>query len=491
MKIHPAVLMVLTWGGAFALFFILPFNLVGRTMSLYGLMVLAMFIATFCGGALLASRPFPQARHDPSLRIDWRRADKILLLVTSLTILVFLIDLQGKNVFDLASAYSERSDRATDLLNGAASDSTIWFQIGFLLYPSSYVYLVREVGFQPHPKLWRMGVFGVLPSLLAALSMGGRAGLLFAIIYAVVGYLVRQHVFPAAPRRKTPAARRQNQQQQQQQQQLRQPPSPALRRPAPRKKEALKLGMGSKLTLGVLASLSMVYFIQVFVTRAAGGGGIEAIFGRIGLDWGVSFDGHFSNIYYAVFGVEGTYLIFVFAWYAIQGIVMSNTIFTDYEGPMLMGTYGIDLVSAVMRRVNGDFVGDGFAHLLRMNVYGFVPSSFGSLYVDLKFFGLIPCLIWGWLTGFVYRKIRSGMDPRYLLLSPFIVVGILFSLNNTPIGLSNGLVLHFWLLLTFFLARTVRTKAADRPGRPGEARPQAEGKSLSAQPAAHPGQGRV
>lgn len=445
MKLHPAVLMLLTWGAAFALFFILPFNLVGRTMSLYGLMVLAMFVGTFCVGALMASRPFPQARRDPSIRIDWRRADKILLVVTSITILVFLIDLQGKNVFDLASAYSERSDRATDLLNGAASDSTIWFQIGFLLYPASYVYLVREIGFRPNPKLWRLGMFGVLPSLLAALSMGGRAGLLFTIIYAVFGYLLRQHVFPATPRRHVPAPHH--------------PTAATLRSPRrPRKNGALKLGMASKLTLGVLSALSMVYFIQVFITRAAGGGGIENIFGRIGLDWGVSFDGHFSNIYYSVFGVEGTYLIFVFAWYAIQGIVMSNTIFTDYDGPMLMGTYGIDLVSAVMRRVNGDFVGNGFDHLIRLNVYGFVPSAFGSLYVDLKFFGLIPCLIWGWLTGFVYRNVRMGLDPRYLLLSPFIFVGILFSLNNTPIGVSNGLVQYCWLILTFLLARTVRVK---------------------------------
>lgn len=493
MKIHPALLMVLTWGGAFALFFILPFNLVGRTMTLYGLMVQALFIGAFCAGALLASRPFPQARHDPGVKIDWRSADRILMLTTSIAILVFLIDLEGKNIFDLASAYSERSDRATALLNGAASDSTIWFQIGFLLYPSSYVYLVREIGFQPRPKLWRMGVFGVLPSLLAALSMGGRAGLLFTIIYAVVGYLVRQHVFPPAPRRKAPAALRHAQSLHRNQS----PPAtpgapPVLRpRPAPRRKGALKLGMGSKLTLGVLASLSMVYFIQVFVTRAEGGGGIEAIFGRIGLNWGISFDGRFSNLYYALFGVEGTYLIFVFAWYAIQGIVMSNAIFTDYEGPMLLGTYGIDLASAVMRRVNGDFVGDGFAHLLNINVYGFLPSSFGSLYIDLKFFGLIPCLIWGWLAGFVYRKIRSGADPRYLLLSPFIVVGILFSLNNTPIGLSNGLMLHFWLLLAFFMARTVRTGPAGRPDQPNDVRRRDAGKSLAVRGNAHPGRNQV
>lgn len=449
MKFHPAALMLMTWAGAFALFFILPFNLVGRTMSLYGLMVLGLFIGAFCAGSLIASRPFPQAPIDPRVRVNWRRADQILLVAGSLAIFAFLMDSVDKNVFDLASAYSERSDRATDLLNGAASDSTIWFQIGFLFYPASYVFLVREIAFQPRPKIWRMGIFGVLPSLLAALSMGGRIGLLYIIIYAAFGYLLRQRVFPASTTRpRAPAPHRQA--------------GPAALRPRARpRKKVLQLGMGSKLTLGVLSALSMFYFIQVFITRAETSGGIESIFGRVGLNWGVSFDGHFSSLYYNLFGVEGTYLIFVFAWYMIQGIVMSNTIFTDYDGPMLMGTYGMDMVSAVMRRLNGDFVGDGFARLLRMNVYGFLPSAFGSLYVDLKFFGLIPSLIWGWLVGFVYRKIRSGTDPRYLLLSPFIVVSILFSLNNTPVGLSNGLMLHFWLLLAFFLTQTVRVQNAE------------------------------
>lgn len=452
MKFHPAVLMLITWAVAFAIFLILPFNLVGRTMTLYGYMILGLFIVTFCSGALLASRPSPQRARDPSISINWRRADQVLLVVCAIAVFVFLLDLQGKNIFDLAGAYDERSGRATDLMNGAASDSTIWFQIGFMLYPAAYVYLVREIAFQPHPALWRVGAFGILPVLMAALAMGGRGPLLFCVIYAAYGYVLRKQVFPEKTPRKRPVAA---------------PHSPRLvsgRSPAKKSRKPLKLGTASKVAMGVLAGLAMVYFVQVFVTRAESGGGIESMLGLVGLSWGVSFDGHFSDLFYSLFGTEGTYLIFVFAWYAIQGIVMSNAIFTDYDGPMLMGTYGVDLVSALMRRINGEFVANGFDRLLQMNVYGFVPSAFASLYVDLKLFGLIPCLAWGWLTGLVYRKIREGWDPRYLLLAPFINIGIVFSLNNTPIGLSNGLVQHLWLLVIFFLARrVVMTRKGQRP----------------------------
>jgi hypothetical protein len=110
-------------------------------------------------------------------------------------------------------------------------------------------------------------------------------------------------------------------------------------------------------------------------------------------------------------------------------------------------------MAALLRRLNGEFIANGYADLLHMNVYGFLPSAFGSLFVDLKFFGLIPCLIWGWVAGKAYGMVRQGRDPRWLMTVPFITVGIFFSLINTPIGFSNGLVTHIWLVAAFLTAR--------------------------------------
>jgi hypothetical protein len=156
-------------------------------------------------------------------------------------------------------------------------------------------------------------------------------------------------------------------------------------------------------------------------------------------------------------------MIFIFVWYLVQGLVMSNAIFTSYNGGMLLGGYGIDLAAALLRRVNGNFIADGYAVLLQMNTYGFLPSAFGSLYVDLKFFGLIPCLIWGWLAGKVYGQVKRGQDPRWLLIVPFVTVGIFFSLINTPIGFSNGFVTHLWLVAAFLTAKVVRRPVGPRP----------------------------
>lgn len=467
MKFHPAVLILISWISAYAIFFILPFRLESRVMTAYGFLITAIFVATFCVAALAAARPMPQRPRSPNVTINFRRADQVMMVVAMIAIGALLLDIQDSNVFDLAASYAARSDRANDLLQGTQSDSSIWFQIGFLCYPVGYVYLMREIAFKPRPELWRIGVFGLAPPILAALSMGGRGPMFFAVVYAVLGYFLRQQVFPPARQiRRRPVAR------------LPMPVPAAAPQAArlamgrrPRRARIFRFGTASKLAMSVFAGAVMLYFVMVFITRAEGGGGVEAALGDVGRNWGVSFNGHFANLFYSTLGNEGTYMVFVFAWYWVQGIVMSNQIFSDYDGPMLLGTYGIDLVSALMRRLNGEFVADGFSTLLRMNVYGFVPSAFGSLYVDLKFFALIPVAIWGYLTGLVYRNVRMGVDPRWLLLTPFVSLGIIMSLNNTPIGLSNGLMLHVWLLVAFFLAkRAVRQPAAaDGPPPPQRA----------------------
>lgn len=223
------------------------------------------------------------------------------------------------------------------------------------------------------------------------------------------------------------------------------------------------LGAPAKAGVGLLGAIAFIYFVQVFATRADVVGGVEGMFGVAETSWGVSFNGRLSNFFFGVFGPDVTYLIFIFAWYLVQGLVMSNVIFSQYDGGLLMGAYGIDLMSALLRRLNSEFVADGYSVLLQMNVYGFLPSAFGSLYVDLKFLGLIPCLIWGWLAGKVYLNVKRGQDPRWIMVVPFVTLGIFFSLINTPIGFSNGFVTHGWMIVAFLTSRLVKRTPVERP----------------------------
>jgi hypothetical protein len=437
MRLHPAVLMLFVWLGCVATFYILPFQLEGRVMTLYGFMILILFIGVFSLGALAAARPQPQQPRPANLWVDFQLTDRVLMTAGVVAILASVLDIQGRNLFDLAEAYQVRSDRAGALLAGDRSESTIWFQFAFLTYPAGYVYIVREVAYRARPLMWRIAAFGLAPVVLSSLAMGGRAPLFYALVMLIYGFALRKQLFrkQATPSRARTAAMA----------------GRARRKP-------FKLSGPAKAGIGLLGAVMGIYFVQVFSTRADVAGGLDAMFGVAELRWGVSFNGFLSGVLFSLFGTDGTYMIFIFAWYLVQGFVMSNAIFSDYESSMLFGGYGVDLVAALLRRLNGEFIANGYADLLHMNVYGFLPSAFGSLFVDLKFFGLIPCLIWGWVAGKAYGMVRQGRDPRWLMTVPFITVGIFFSLINTPIGFSNGLVTHIWLVAAFLTARV-----ANRP----------------------------
>jgi hypothetical protein len=200
-------------------------------------------------------------------------------------------------------------------------------------------------------------------------------------------------------------------------------------------------------------SVMFQYFATVFMIRASFVGGHMEMFDLAEQNWGIGFRGSFSSFIFAIFGENITYLIFIFSWYVVQGFVMSNYLFSAYEGPMQLGVYGLDLMSALMRRLDPLLVADGFDSLLTLGTYGFFPSAWGSLYVDFGFFALVFCAIWGVFSGLCYRRIVVQKRVDWLLIGPFVTTGILFSSINTPLGFSNGLVTYIWLLLAFALLK--------------------------------------
>lgn len=414
--------MVRVWLFFVAVFLILPFQLSGRTLTFHGFAMLALFIGAFCAGALLKSPKLAQRPWDQPKEVDFRRSDRILFGAALVAILMFGWELRTGEFLDLAGSYEMRSDRAGALLTGGESESSIFFQIGFLFYPAGFAYIVRELIFRKKPNLARLGFFGVLPILMASLAMGGRSPLLYAIVLTAFSFRTRALLYPKAKRVRDQRTSQRN----------------------------FLIGAA----IGLFGLVSLNYFVKVFLVRADAVGGVGAMFDIAATSWGVAFDGPGSAALFALLGEGNAYLMFVFAWYLVQGIVMSNVLFTDYAGDPHWGIYGIDLAAALMRRIDGNFVAERFDSLLSLNIYGFLPSAFGSLFVDFKMWGVVICFLWGLLAAMVYRQIRMARDPRWLMLAPFVTLGILASLINTPLGFSNGLVTHFWMLLAFAVSRT-------------------------------------
>ncbi len=412
--------MARVWLFVVGAFLILPFQLEGRTLSFYGSAMLAMFILTFCVGSWLTAAKMERVPYAPNVIVDFSRTDRLLQIAAVAATILFTIELLRGNYGDLNAAYLERSDRVASTLQGTGEGGGIFFQLAFLLYPASYAYLVRQVAFARRISVLRVLAFGIMPLVVGSLVLGGRAPLALGIFIAFLSIGLRRQIYPPV---KTQGPKRSN--------------------------------LAIYLALGVVFLIALNYFSQVFFVRAGGIDNIDAAFDNAVFNWGVSFDGPLSGPLRTVLGDGNFYLLFVFMWYLVQGVVMSNVIFTDYAGPPDFGVYGIDLLTAVMRRIAPDFVASRFQQLLDLNVYGFLPSAFGTVYVDFWFLGFLYIFVWGLLAGLVYRRTRDGIDPRWMLLAPFVTLGIAFSSVNTPIGFSNGLMSHFWMLVAFFSARTV------------------------------------
>lgn len=419
--------MLAVWGLCIAAYFILPYQLLGRELTAQGVFLLAVFIAAFLVGTSMIPTRRIATPAAPPVHIDTGKAEALLMVASGLATVFLVIDANGKSLFDLTAAYEMRSHSADALLKGEASNSSMWFQMAFLLYLAGYVYTVVHALYVPRLIAWRLIVFGLLPIALVTLAMGGRNPIFYAFVIAWLAFRERKKLgYLSTQRIQTSNGRK---------------------------------WLARLVWLVVLGSL-FHYFATVFMVRAATVGGSSEMFHVAEQRWGVGFDGPLSELIFSVFGEAITYLIFIFVWYLVQGFVMSSHLLSTYDGMFQMGVYGIDLMSALMRRIDPQRVAEGFDSLLALGTYGFFPSAWGSLYVDFGLFAIVICTIWGAFTALCYRRIVVQQRADWLLIGPFVSIGIVFSIINTPLGFTNGFVTHVWLLFAFMLLKRQQNNTA-------------------------------
>lgn len=420
MNLHPSKSMLALWLACAAVYFLLPFQLLDRQMTWAGGGVLVLFIASFVVGSMLFQGDQNAPADLPRIKVDARQAEYVLMAVSALATVFFIINAWGKDLFDMVAAYELRSETANALLKGEASETSIWFQLAFALYPSAYVFTVIHLVYSPGVDKIKMILFGLLPIGLAAVSMGGRMPILYALLLTWLAYRQRHKLDLGGH----------------------------LKRAGQDGGWRRNLMVG---TIAIVVGALFYYFAAVFLVRAETMGGAAQMFDIAEENWGVAFRGPLTDKLFAVLGEGATYLVFIFIWYLVQGLVIANYVFSSYDGPMQLGVYGIDLMSAVMRRIDPANLAEGFDALLTLGAYGFFPSAWGSLYVDFGYFGILVCLGWGGFAGLAYQRIVRERRTDWLLFGPFVSAGIAVSTINTPLGFANGFVTHCWLLLVFFL----------------------------------------
>lgn len=403
------------WGLCLLTYVILPYQLLERQLTVQGMVILAVFIAAFLVGTLMVPRRKEVSSIEKSSHIDASKAEVYLTVASGFATIFFVLDIWDKNLFDLSVAYELRSQTADALLKGEASASSVWFQIAFLFYPAGYVFTVVHALYARRVQVWKLVIFGLLPVILATIGMGGRNPIFYGVIVAFLALGERKKMVGVGRYTSRSGSH----------------------------KWIVRL-----IWLMVLIGLFQ-YFASVFMIRAAAAGGSTEMFMVAEERWGVGFHGPTADVIFALFGDDISYLIFIFVWYLVQGIVMSNYLFSAYDGPLQFGVYGVDMMSALVRRLDPEGVAEGFDSLLNLGTYGFFPSAWGSLYVDFGFAAIIICTLWGMFTALCYRRIVVQKKTDWMLIGPFASIGIIFSLINTPLGFSNGFVTHGWLLVAF------------------------------------------
>lgn len=431
MFVHPAYMMLLVWVSAGLSFYVLPYVFVDRYFSIDGLLGLFLFLFSFCFGALLRTPPLTGNPILPDRPAQFGMISSLLSFVSISSVILFSLDMFQHGALSLSALTVHRDIQAQALLHGAPSTSSIFFKIAFLLYPAGYSYAAICIIMKKHVPIFRLSLFGLAPGVLASLAMGGRTPLLCTLLILGISFAVRLRLHPK-----------------------------------PFSEGVMRSGVFPfivKITAAFLAAAAFAYFSKVFLLRAQAMGGASAMLDNAADLWGVTFEGTAADAMLKWFGDAVTYLIFVFSWYFNQGFLISTQILASYHGNPLYGAYGIDLFSAVLRRVTPDWLSAQFEYLLTLGTYGFYPSAFGSLYIDLGYFGLLFSFMWGWASGTVYEKVRMGDDVRFHFLYPFVVMGIILSLINTPLGVGNGFVTYLWLLASFFAMkdRSTPTKIVD------------------------------
>ncbi len=417
------------WLACVLAFAVLPYQLLDRPFSALGLTSLVTFTLAFVIGTVMVRAP--RANQDTALieaPAGAVAAQRFVAGIALFTSACLLIDAQGKDVFDLVAAYELRSETADALLKGEASSSSIWFQLSFISFPAAYVFIALHLLYAPRIRVVALVCLGFAPIVLATVSMGGRNPIFYALLVALVSWRERRKV----------------------------------NHPKPLSRPFGERFFWTTLVLLMVGGL-FGYFVTVFIVRAQVAGGVEGMFDYAAKVWGIGFAGPGFDLLFAVLGDYGTYMLFIFTWYLVQGLVMSNYLFSAYDGPMQLGVYGIEMLSALERRLSPERLALGFDSLLSLGTYGFLPSAWGSLWVDFGWGGLLACVTWGAFTALAWRRIVRERQGRWLLVGPFVSLGILFSVINTPFGFVNGLMTHIFLAAAFLMLKPAKsTPAASR-----------------------------
>ena len=426
--VHPGSVMLFFWALLFLIYFLGPI-IQTPAVSLFGFGFLLAHISAFVLGALLLSRVSPWLRIKKESLIEVGEAElirdnRLIALFLCIGIVGSLLSCYAKisviSDFTLASAASLRTLRAQMLLNAGQIETGSLSAIAFLSYPAGFVGLVAGlIRYERLPWAARglIPIYAVIVFFLAILA-GGRSPILVLLIFMMLAAYARY-----------------------------------------------RLGIGwlpkslfLKAGISILLLVFLIYSSTIWLVRSEESGmGVDDFLAHAEDYWGVRPSKGLLWLSEWLGQPELKQSVLGSVFYVTQSLSITERILNSKaELSVLMGGYHIDLVAALMRALPGgaNFLGDGYKKLLEADVYGFFAGAWGALFIDFGYFSILITLIWGYVAGRSWWRLKNRANFSAQTNYVFWVYTILISFVSPPFGFSNSFMIFVWFFIFGFFQST-------------------------------------
>jgi hypothetical protein len=413
----PFIFCTILWAVIFAGFYGGPFMFhpmpSADTLMLL-LACLALFLVSSVVGYAYEDRRVAPAVDAPPryVRFDVERVvavTSVLALVGTTCIVIDRLTSQGLS--DLAGLTELRYERAEDLLAASEISKGVLTYCGYLLYPALYLVVAIAIcyyeGLRARGKL--LLTLNMIGPFVLAVLFGGRSPIFVLFLIIAASCVVRRLLG------------------------LRALPAGAFLKVA---------GIGG--VLGFILYTNVIWFARLELSVST----VNVLLAHAERIWGIEPSHRFES-WLAGMGKQDLMVPLLGAWfYFFQGPSIFERLTSAGGYPVLFGGYHIDIVAAGFRLFpeTRTMLADGYASLLKSNVYGFFPTAWGSLLIDFSF-GAFPLIaLWGAVCGTTYARLRRYGRPGDAIYYVFLFYSIMIGPISAPFGLANSFVTFLYFL---------------------------------------------
>lgn len=424
--IHPAIVMILFWCSILFVYFFGPIRLTPG-MSFPGALFLFTHVILFITGSAIALILSYKKTPYRVLIVDNQQVmQQLICIFLFISVLGGLFSILGRiadlDDLSLMAISKLRTLKAQSLLHGGEAHSNVLSTLAFFMYPAGFIALVAAIlQYEEISRLARLLIYVfIIIIFCVAVLAGGRSPILLLLLFVSIACYTRT----------------------------------TLGKPWMPHSRFLRWG-----SIALLLAFVVYSSIIWSVRSTESGKNTEQYLQHAAQVWGAhpkpwllatSTRLNRPNLTFSVLGP---------VFYLTQNILVTEKILAlPEEIPHVYGSYHIDLLAAVFRRIPEStlLLKENYETLLNTGIYGYFTGAWGALFIDFGYFSLLAAMVWGFLAGLSWGKLKNNPTLLTSIFYVFWIYSIMISFASPPFGFSNSLMVFIWFIL-FYLVSKLRS----------------------------------